>query len=248
MEPSDFLAHIRGDSAALAAAARRSSSAPIPSCPEWDMTGLLAHVGAVHHWVHQIVSTRSTEYVKRQSETPEDPEATLEWFEAGAAQLLATLHAADPHEPVWNWYDRGPAPAEFWFRRMAHETAVHRWDGEAGAGSPSPIAADLAIDGIDEFLMFVGRWLARQPVEGLVGSLHLHATDVDGGGRGGEWSLDLSPDGVEVRREHRKGDAALRGPVSDLQLWMLNRVPAGSPSLQVFGNRALVDAWRQLQF
>ncbi|MDQ1420106.1 MAG: hypothetical protein QOJ52_2068 [Acidimicrobiaceae bacterium] len=207
------------------------------------MTGLLLHVGGVHGWVEHIVSTRSTAYVKRETEEPDGPEATLAWFEQGATKLLETLRATDPDEPVWNWFDRAPAPARFWFRRMAHETAVHRWDGEAGAGEPGPIAPDLAVDGIDEFLGFVGLWLSRQPVADLQGSLHLHATDTDG-----EWSIDLWPDRIEHRREHSKADAAIRGPVSDLQLWMVNRIPADSPGLQLFGNRAIIDSWRQLQF
>ncbi|MDQ1400699.1 MAG: hypothetical protein QOK20_2631 [Acidimicrobiaceae bacterium] len=217
------------------------------------MTGLLLHVGGVHGWVEHIVSTRSAAYVKRETEEPDGPEATLAWFEQGATKLLETLRATDPDEPVWNWFDRAPAPARFWFRRMAHETAVHRWDGEAGAGEPGPIAPDLAVDGIDEFLGFVGLWLSRQPVADLKGSLHLHATDTDGGvgeggGGGGEWSIDLWPDRIEHRREHSKADAAIRGPVSDLQLWMVNRIPADSPRLQLFGNRAIIDSWRQLQF
>jgi uncharacterized protein (TIGR03083 family) len=247
MELDSFLEYFRADSAALAAAARRAPAAAIPSCPEWDMTGLLAHVGAVHRWVEQIVRTRSAEYLKREAQPPDGPEATLAGFEQGVARLLETLHGTDPDQPVWNWFDRGPAPARFWFRRMAHETAVHRWDGEAAAGDPSPIAPDLAVDGIDEFLGFIGLWLARQPVADLQGSLHLHATDTDGDRRG-EWSIDLWPDRVEHRREHRKADAAIRAPVSDLQLWMLNRVPPDSPRLQVFGDRAIIDAWRQLQF
>jgi hypothetical protein len=144
---------------------------------------------------------------------------------------------------VWNWRDRAAAPALFWFRRMANETAVHRWDGEAAAGHPQPVATDLAIDGIDEYLSFVERWLARTPVEGLSGSLHLHATDTDG-----EWSLQLSPDRLEHSRSHAKADAAVRGPVSDLLLWMLNRVPADSPSLQLFGDPAIVARWGQLKF
>ncbi len=207
------------------------------------MTALLTHVAGVHEWVAHIVRTRSPVYVKRQTTAPEGPDATREWFERAAAQLLEALEGIDPDEPVWNWFDRGPAPARFWVRRMAHETAVHRWDGEAGAGDPNPIAPDLAVDGIDEFLGFVGLWLARQPVANLAGSLHLHATDIDG-----EWSIDVWPDRLEHRHEHRKADAAIRGPVSDLQLWMLNRIPADAPNLQVFGDRAIIEAWRQLQF
>jgi hypothetical protein len=33
---------------------------------------------------------------------------------------------------------------------MAHETAVHRIDGELAIGTPTPVDAELAVDGVDE--------------------------------------------------------------------------------------------------
>src|SRR5262249_9741619 len=82
-----------------------------------------------------------------------------------------------------------PAPARFWHRRAAQETAVHRFDAQFAAGDAKPIDADLALDGIDEHLGFVAFGLAVKPVEGLSGSLHLHASDVEG-----EWVQQLAPD------------------------------------------------------
>jgi uncharacterized protein (TIGR03083 family) len=248
VELARYLDCLRADGTALATAAARAPEAPILSCPDWDMMGLLAHVGNVHRWAETLVRTRSPVYVKYTTPTLDSPDAVLAWYDEGLAALLATLSATDPYTAVWNWFDGGPAPAWFWSRRMAHETAIHRWDAESGATAsdatdPGPVAADLAVDGIDEFLGFVESWLARQPVAGLEGSLHLHATDTDG-----EWALDLWPDRLEYRREHTKADAAVRGPVSDLLLWMLNRLPADSPTLQVFGDATILDRWRQLQF
>jgi uncharacterized protein (TIGR03083 family) len=243
VDPAVFLDYLHSDGEALAGAARAAPSAPIPSCPEWDMTGLLTHLGAVHRWVDLLVATKSAAYVKRQHPTFSDIGAAVAWYQEGLRQLEVTLGAADPHQPVWNWFDGQAAPARFWIRRMAHETAMHRWDGEAAAGDATPIGADLAVDGVDEFLSFVGRWLARSPIDSLHGSLHLHATDADG-----EWTLNLWPDRLEQRREHAKADAALRGPASDLLLWMLNRQPADSPRLQVFGDRAIVECWGRVKF
>ena len=45
--------------------------------------------------------------------------------------------------PTW----AGDRPGSFYPRRMAHETAVHRWDAVGGAIDPA-----LAVDGIDEHL------------------------------------------------------------------------------------------------
>src|ERR1700722_1220989 len=131
METNEYLAFLRSDGEALAAAARRMPGAHIGSCPEWDMTDLVAHVGGVHRWVDEMVTTKAAKYIPRQPVELDGFEATLAWYEEGLEHLRATLGAVDPEEPVGNWADRKPAPARFWIRRMAHETAVHRWDGEA---------------------------------------------------------------------------------------------------------------------
>ena len=244
MEPASYLAHLRVDGSALAAAARSAPEAPVPSCPDWDMIGLLSHIGAIHHWVDTILRTRSTDYVEGVA-PPEGLEAKMTWYDDGLASLLATFSTISPDDAVWNWLDRGPAPARFWFRRMAHETAVHRWDAENAAtlGHANPIAAELATDGIDEYLEFVAMRLARRPIDGLEGTIHLHASDTDG-----EWSLDLGPDGLEVSHEHTKADAAIRGTVSDLFLWMINRIEVDDPSLQSLGSPLIIASWRQLEF
>ena len=40
----------------------------------------------------------------------------------------------------------------FWARRQAMETTVHRVDAESALGRCTPLAPDIALDGIDEFL------------------------------------------------------------------------------------------------
>jgi uncharacterized protein (TIGR03083 family) len=243
VELTDYLAHVGKDGTALAAAARLAPRAPVPSCPEWDMTGLVAHTAEVHRWVAGIVRTGATERPREEPEVPTEAEAVLSWYSEGLSDLLDVLGGANPDALVWNWFNRKPAPTRFWHRRMAHETAVHRWDAQAAAGIPQPIDTGLAVDGIDELFSFVSVWLPRRPIDGLSGSLHVHATDTDG-----EWSLALAPDRLDQRREHSKADAAIRGPASDLFLWAANRVAPDSPRLEVFGDRNIVDAWRAVRF
>jgi uncharacterized protein (TIGR03083 family) len=245
VESASYLEHLHHDGDALAAAAAAAPAAEVPSCPGWQMTDLVAHAGGVHAWVEQIVSTKAQRYVARTIDPPEDMAALVAWYRDGLHSLLAAFGATGPEEHVWNWRDRGPGPAQFWFRRMAQETAIHRWDAQnaASPGGASAIASDLALDGIDEYLSFVRAWLAHQPVPGLHGSLHLHATDGEG-----EWTLDLRPEGFDEIREHRKSDTAIRGAASDLYLWMLNRIPADHPRLQRFGGDDVVKAWAELKF
>jgi hypothetical protein len=49
--------------------------------------------------------------------------------------------------------------------------------------------------------------------------MHLHGTDYVPA----EWLLTFGEDGIEVRREHHKGDLALRGHVSDLEMVLYRR-------------------------
>ena len=60
---------------------------------------------------------------------------------------------------------------------MAHETSIHRRDVESAVGATTPVAADLAVDGIDEVLalMLAGDWSDEVVPE---------ASGSDGGPRG----------------------------------------------------------------
>jgi predicted lipid carrier protein YhbT len=122
---------------------------------------------------------------------------------------------------------------------MAHENAVHRWDAENAVGEPQPIDAELAHDGVDEILDVAWRHQMRGPVTDFpTSTLHLHRTDGDG-----EWLLSAQDDCLVVSHEHAKGDAAARGSASDLALLVWGR---RQPTLEVFGDEAVLDAWLAL--
>jgi hypothetical protein len=69
----------------------------------------------------------------------------------------------------------------------------------------------------------------------LPGSLHLHTTDAPG-----EWTVTFADGKADVRTEHGKGDAAVRGPASDVLLWVWNR----GGQVETFGDDAVLEAWR----
>lgn len=123
---------------------------------------------------------------------------------------------------------------------MAQETAVHRWDGENARGRAHPISLPLAADGVSEiFETFLPRLQARGAIDGLAGTMHLHASDING--PAGEWLAALQPDSVSLRHEHGKGDVAIRGPASDLLLLLWGRRrPDG---LEVHGDASLLERW-----
>jgi MDMPI C-terminal domain/Mycothiol maleylpyruvate isomerase N-terminal domain len=171
----------------------------------------------------------------------------IEWTRAGLAELLATLDEAagvrDPDTPVKTW--AGDQPPIFWPRRMAIETAVHRWDAQAAAAEGRPIGTDLALAAVDEMFEVVLPWRGTGELgtENEGKTMHLHATDVAGSAGGeGEWLVTLGTDGLTVAHTHAKGDVAVRGTASDLLLLLWNRVPADR--CEVFGDAHLLEEWR----
>jgi predicted lipid carrier protein YhbT len=127
---------------------------------------------------------------------------------------------------------------------MAHETAVHCADAELAAGLDIRIPADLAADGIDEWLWLVAHDRDEQSdlLRGEGQTLHVHATG-EGLGGAGEWLVTRTPAGIGVRAGHAKADVALRGPAALLLLVLLRRLPDSQPGVQVLGDRALLAHW-----
>jgi uncharacterized protein (TIGR03083 family) len=221
-------------------------SRTVPTCPEWTLRQLATHVGRGHRWAAQIAATRSAEMIPfRQvpdGRFPDDPAQHAPWLRAGAARVVEAVREAGS-EQVWT-FER-LRPAEFWGRRMAHETAVHRADAELAAGLEAAFEPDIAADGIDEWL---GSPFAPasgdQRLEGLPdgGVLHVHATDGDLG-EAGEWLVRRDGSELIVEHGHGKGDVALRGPAGRLLLVLLRRVPPDDPQVQVMGDAAVLTSW-----
>lgn len=227
-----YLDALAREGGALITAAAARLDAPVPACPDWDGAGLLAHVGEVHsfwRWIVEGARTSPDGY-----EPPARPAAgdLAGWCRGELDALHRVLEATDPATPVWTWTPR--RDAAFVVRRMAQETAVHRWDAEstAGAEAASPIEPALAADGVDEFLEYFLPALA--PVADPGGSAHLHATDTPG-----EWLVRVEAGAPVVERAHAKGDVAVRAPASDLLLLLWRRRTAGG--LEVFGDAAVLE-------
>lgn len=234
MDRSHLLAAFARDAEALVAACEAAPPASrVPACPEWSVPDLLWHVAEVHHFwgtiVERLLDSPET-YV--QPDRPSD-DALPKFYRGGAARTLAVLRDADPAAAVWTW--AGPQDVAWVTRRMAQETAVHRWDAEQAAGRATPIDAELASDGIDEFLDVFLPWGADRST--LAGSAHLHCTDV-----AGEWTArPVEGAAPDVTREHAKGDCALRGTASDLLLALWRRV--GIDRLDVVGDASVAASF-----
>lgn len=238
MELSQYLDAITRESAALADAAQGTDlDARVPSCPDWTLAQLVAHIGEIQQWARTIVEQRPTERISRRALPSAPPGAELiPWFREQAPQLVAALAATEPDIPVWTFTD--DQTARFWFRRQAEEVAVHRWDAELTAGNPAPIERELAADGVDEYLGLMRFGPTRDELAGNGETIHLHCTDTEG-----EWVVTLAKDGPRTTRAHEKSDVAVRGTASDLDLFVFGRV---EPTVfEVFGDTELLARFQE---
>jgi len=203
----------------------------VPTCPDWSVRDLAIHVGGVlGFWSH--VLAEGTGRSKPQFDAEPGPAAGL-WLLQVAGLLINELKAASADATVYTW-NPNDQTAGFVARRMAHETAVHRFDAQTVIGKPQPIDPPaFAADGIEEIFVMVGAW--PDSGRGNGETLHLHSTEGD------EWLIAMNPDGLEITREHAKGDMALRGAVSDIELVLYNRPPIGE--VERIGDPAALDAW-----
>jgi uncharacterized protein (TIGR03083 family) len=239
-----WLASLRADGPAFRAAVTEAPlDAPVPSCPEWTVERLVGHLAGVYEFVLEHIERGVTTAPERRPPAPSGT-GVLDWWDERFAALLRVLDAIDPELPAWNWAPQAKKAA-FWHRRMAHETAVHRWDAQFSLVSAEPIEAKLAVDGVAEVLdswLPAGKGAGQADVHGMVA---LSATDVEHEwfvrlrGRGGLALLDT--DTLLDSDEHHER-AVARGTASDLMLALYGRV--GFDVLEVTGEERLLEALR----
>ena len=217
MNHASHLSALERDGAAFAeSCAAAGLGVAVDSCPGWTVADLAWHLTEVHHFWRTIVGERRWKWEGYDRPARPNDDDLLPDYHSGLADTLTVLSAADPAQPNWTW--SSDHSAGFVIRRMAQETAVHRWDADSAAATLTPIEPLLASDGIDEFLTHMLSYVIAD-ASAVGGSVHLHCTDV-----AGEWTVRPSDDGAHVvTREHSKGDAAMRGTASDLLLVLWRR-------------------------
>ncbi len=224
-----YLTTLSRDVAIIGAVPRDRLGAEVPSCPGWSMTDLLEHLGRVHRWVLAALASGPDDPMPSFPPRLDSSIDVADWFAEGAAELVGALSSVDLESVRPTFV--GPRPAQWWLRRQVFENAVHRWDAQTALG-PAPDPIELAADGIDEWVM-LRTSRSWSPGAGIAGSIHLHGTDGEG-----EWLFEFADESFAVSHGHHKGDAAVRGSLSDLCLLVWGRV---SPDqLEVLGDGELV--------
>ncbi|GAA1572653.1 maleylpyruvate isomerase family mycothiol-dependent enzyme [Kribbella hippodromi] len=247
----DYLEHLRADGARLGAVARRGPEAAVPSCPGWTVDDAVRHVAQVY--VHKVE-------VLKHGALP-DPWPlefsgleTFEWYDEMRAAIVAALEEAGTERITWTFSPRD-STSGFWYRRMAHETVIHRVDVEQAFDAVTPIDLELALDGIDEVLYPTvgGPWWeegdTKFPVDATV--------RIAAGSR--SWTIQANATAVDVHQDaaglHAPADAGtpassgeqapaveVSGDPMQVYLWLWGR--AGDDAVQVTGDLDVLRAFR----
>jgi uncharacterized protein (TIGR03083 family) len=214
--PDDRYLEVLDDDVEAILAASQDLAVAVPGCPGWDVRDLLSHVIGVYR--HKVVALDLGEQPPQRDfgdwgelADDEDPRDVLR---IEYAALRERLTARDPLTPTWAWW-----PTEqtlgFWIRRMAHETAVHRWDAESalhGLDGAAPIPDDVATDGVDELLGWL-RWEWGDERQDDADGQTVLVSTADH-----SWSLTFEPATVTVTGGGTDGAAFVAGSPSGLLL------------------------------
>jgi uncharacterized protein (TIGR03083 family) len=252
-----FIETLEKDSARVVEAVRAHSEPPIlavPSCPGWNLTMLLAHLGSTHRRAtsrlradsEATIDPNDKSYLKVTPEwqewlnTGKAPDAAaippvlVAWFEEGYKDLAAALAETPDDAQVWNFTGRAKLAATFYQRQMSTETALHRWDAQNALPehTPDPVDPEVAYNGLTLLFSFLPmRFKSFNGPEGQGETYHLHRTNGEG-----EWLLTFNGRELDIQPIHAKGDVAIRGTASDLLLLMWRRIPLDG--LDIFGDKA----------
>ncbi|MEU4802313.1 maleylpyruvate isomerase N-terminal domain-containing protein [Actinosynnema sp. NPDC023587] len=240
MEHQDFLDQAQVQYRALRTAVITAGpGTPVPTCPAWDVSGLVRHLAGVSSLVLGALTGPVDGGPPEPESPPEDWEELVTWWQDRFTAVNRVLAGASADTPAWT--PSGPPVAGFWSRRQAHELAVHRLDAEHAVHGPEvpPLLFDtpFAADGVDEFFTAVLTRTARErPVE-RSGRVLWHAADA-----GRTWELRLTAGEPPVTgpatgaaTDH---DTTVAGTADALY-----RAAWGRPSgAIVSGDRSLLDA------
>jgi uncharacterized protein (TIGR03083 family) len=229
-----------------AVAAAPSLETQVPTCPEWTLLDLARHLGQGHRrWAATVAAgpADAPPAGAAAADAPAEREALPGWLADGTGQLLSALRTAGPDRGCWTWWGRSQSPRTSGAvaRHQLQHVTVHTYDAQITRGAAQPLPAEVALDGVDEFLTTCCATTAAWPHEPA--TVDYHATE------GRSWRLRLSTGGARAACLPEPGaaagedpdpaDAALRGTAGELVLVMYGRIPADA--LTVEGDRRLFD-------
>ena len=150
MDTDAYMSAIRNDAGAMIDAARAAGlDTDVPTCPGWTVRDLMVHTGRVHRHKADVVRGG---YLETDAAFPPAPNGdVMDWYVEGLEEMLHVFSDADLSVPTYTWCGHDHT-ADWWVRRMAHETVIHAADALIAAGRRPTVDALLAEDGVDEIL------------------------------------------------------------------------------------------------
>jgi hypothetical protein len=114
---------------------------------------------------------------------------------------------------------------------------VHTYDAQLAAGAPQPLPAEVALDGVEEFLFTCVATPSAWPHKPTAFDFHT--------AEGRSWRLTVDGDGARSTRipaPTAAAGASIHGTASELVLYLYDRIQADS--LHVDGDPGLLDLLR----
>jgi hypothetical protein len=159
----------------------------------------------------------------------------LEFMGWGFEAITKALDINRPERPTWSWH-HSDFSVDFWFRRMAHETVIHRIDAELAIGAVTPIDEALALDGVDEvldFLPLTGSWPEVPNID--FGIVSIVASTKKGYK---VWDLNFTNEAATVSAvAESRADARLiiSGDAEAMDLYLWGRIDSSDPRISIAG-------------
>lgn len=229
-----YLIHLNSDYRLLAAAIP-GAPVDVPSCPGWTTDDLAKHMAQVY--LHQafVVETGSAPENKEHLSPYPRTEDFLEFMGWGFAAITKALDVNRAERKTWSWH-HSDFTVDFWFRRMAHETVIHRIDAELAAGSVTPIDEELALDGVDEvldFLPLLGSWPEAPNVD--FGIVSIAASTKSGKIF---WDVNFTSEAATVSATDEANPNArlvISGDAEAMDLYLWGRINSSDPRISLSG-------------
>jgi uncharacterized protein (TIGR03083 family) len=236
LTPERYFELIDADTERLVEMGERGLKEPVPSCPGWDVAEVVWHTAVVFE--HKVRVMADNAWPDPWPPADFDDRDELTFLRQAKDDLFEEFSRHDIGEETTTF--GSDSTIGFWARRMALEAAVHRYDAELAHSDPTPVADDLALDGVDEVLrvMLAGPWWSERvdtqhPVDAVVA---VRAADRD-------WSCDLRQRSVTVSDAADAAAAAtVQGEPEHVFLWLWGREP--DSAVQTSGDASILAEFR----
>jgi hypothetical protein len=232
---TQYLQHIASDYK-LMVTALAGPVVAVPTCPGWDTNELAHHMGMVY--LHQafVIEHGERPEAKEHRKHLTGSETDMELLAAGHLAITGALDPGRAERKTWSWH-HNDFSVDFWFRRMAHETLIHRVDAQLATGVIPEISELLALDGVDEvldFLPLLGSWDGAPNVAFGIVSISAHTSTGQK-----HWTLEFTTESATVTAANQVDPNArliISGDAIAMDLYLWGRIDSADPRITLAGD------------